>query len=273
MRRRRLLVILLLAIVSGLMAGYAALQFLRERPAGIIPSQTQTSTQNVVVAARDLPVAVPLGREDVRVVRWPAEALPAGFYQTVDEIVGRPLLAAVRTNEPILDAKLASEEAGRGLALLVPDGMRAVSIPVDQVVNIVGYVQAETRVDVMLTVNSGGSPLTKIVMENLQVAAANAILQRDEEGNPIPSSVVTFFVTPEDAEKLIHASRQGRVQLALRNTLDLEDIQTEGARMTDVLGQVRRPTGRVVRTGTTSAPASRGIIEFYRAGRRTLISY
>ena len=276
MRRRRLLVILLLAIISGLMAGYAALQFLRERPNSVIPGPAQTNSQNVVVAARDLPVAIPLGREDVRVVRWPADALPAGFYQTVEEVIGRPPLAPVRTNEPILDSKLAGSDAGRGLALLVPDGMRAVPIRVDDVVNIAGYVQPQTRVDVLLTVNAGGAEgeVTKIIMQNVEVATANAALQHDEEGNPIPSSVVTFFVTPEDAEKITHASREGRIQLALRNSLDLAEAETEGAHLEEVLGRRRRPRGRaVVRTGTTTAPASTGIIEFYRAGRRTLISY
>ncbi len=275
MRRRRLLVILLLAIISGVMAGYAALQFLQERPTGILPTVGEPNTQNVVVAARNLPLGLPIGREDVRMVRWPADALPAGFHQSVEEVLGRGVLAPIQTNEAILDSKLAGADAGLGLALLVPEGMRAVSIRVDDVINIAGYVQADTRVDVLLSVKPSGSEpdITKVIMQNVRVAAANAQLQHDEEGKPIPSSVVTFFVTPEDAEKLTHAAREGQIQLALRNSLDLAESQTEGFHIDEVLGQRRRPTGRrIVRSGTTTA-APTGVIEFYRAGRRTLISY
>src|SRR5690606_14714614 len=118
--------------------------------------------------------------------------------------------------EPLLEAKLADRAGGGGLPIAIPEGMRAISVRVDDVTQVSGYVTAGRRVDILLTVasttnsNSIDQQVTKVVLQNVQVLAVGQIHTLDPQGNPIPASVVTVLVTPEDAEKLILAQNQGR---------------------------------------------------------------
>jgi pilus assembly protein CpaB len=102
------------------------------------------------VAGRDLPVCHVLRAEDIRLIEWPGEAVPPGFVGTTAELVGRGLLASVRVNEALLETKVASRDSGGGLPIIIPEGMRAVSVKVDEVVGVAGFVLAGTRVDVVV---------------------------------------------------------------------------------------------------------------------------
>jgi pilus assembly protein CpaB len=165
------------------------------------------------------------------------------------------------------------------MPLIIPEGMRAVSIRVNDVIGVAGFAIPQTRVDVLLTITppGGDNPITKIVLQNVPMLALDQTIHRDEEGNPIPATVATVLVTPEDAEKLVHAAAQGSIQMALRNVLDLEAITTDGSRVANLLGTTSGGgggRGRTVRVPpTTQADTTSGIIEVYRGGVRTLISY
>ena len=139
--------------------------------------------------------------------------------------------------------------------------------------SVAGFVTPGTRVDVLLTVTPRGAPepVTQVIMQNIEALAAGQVIQRDEDGTPMVVSVLTVLVTPEQAEELAMAAGQGRIQLALRNYMDLEEVVTEGSRMSELMGTVRARPRRTVVSGSQPDPG--GIIEFYRAGVRTLISY
>jgi pilus assembly protein CpaB len=270
MRRRRVMLVLALAMMSGLVAAYSALRFLQQRPDVI--AETTTTTM-VVVAARDLELGRIIKPEDLQLIAWPGEAIPQGYLSSIEDVTERGLVVSVNANEPILAAKLADRGVGGGLPIIIPSGMRALSISVNEIVGVAGFVTPGTRVDVLLTVSLPGArePETKVVMQNVLALAAGQTIQRDEEGKPLTVSVVTVLVTPEDAEALVSAAGQGRIQLALRGWMDVEEIETNGTRVSAVMGS--RPTrsrARVVRGG---AAAPGNILEFYRAGVRTLISY
>ncbi len=142
-----------------------------------------------------------------------------------------------RTNEPILDAKLADAAEGGGLPPLIPPGMRALSVRVDEVVGVAGFVTPQTRVDVILTITPSGSSdaRSKVILQNIRALAAGQEIRRDEDGKPMTVTVVTVLVTPEQAEKLVLASTQGRIQMALRNMLDLDEVDTPGERVSGLL--------------------------------------
>jgi pilus assembly protein CpaB len=192
-------------------------------------------------------------------------------------VVGRGVITPVRVNEPLLEGKLATKGAGGGLSVTIPEGMRAVSVKVDEVIGVAGFVVPGTRVDVVLTLNprGRGESVTQVLLQNVPTLAAGASTQPDAQGKPQRVTVITLLVTPDQAETLILAANEGRIQLALRNTLDLATLEPRGARSASLLrvgrdAPVGRSTGAAQRS---SAPPDRAVIEAYRGGVRTLIKF
>jgi len=275
MKKKRTVVVLLLAILSGSVAAFSTLRYLQERPTPLLAATNSVETRPVIVAARDIALGSKLTEEDLQVVQWPADALPAGLATASSEVVGRSVITDLQTNEPILAGKLA-DTGLHGLIPLIPAGMRALSVKVDEVVGVAGFVTPQTRVDVILIMQPPGQreSVGKVILQNIQALAANQQITETEEGQPMVSTVVTVLVTPEQAEKLALAASQGRIQMALRNSLDLEAVETEGETESrlfrTVTGAPSRPRARV---GTTTRAPAESIIEMYRGGVRTLVTY
>jgi pilus assembly protein CpaB len=272
-RRSRPLLLLVLALASGGAAGLLALRYLREQATPLMA--LEPSTTKVVVAAKSLPMGSVVGEQDVKMIDWSGRTLPTGFLSRPEEVVGRGLMVPVAENEPLLLGKLAARGVGGGLPVMIDAGMRAVSVAVDQVVGVAGFVLPTTRVDVLLTLANAGptrETTTKVIMQNVRTLAAGQSLQQDQDGRPMEVPVVTLLVTPEQAETLALAANQGRIQLALRNTLDTVRVQTSGARTGTLLGG---SSGRPVARRTTPTPSaepepSSTTVEIFRGGQRTL---
>jgi pilus assembly protein CpaB len=246
---------------------------------GALPAAAMQTTRGQVrlaVAARDLPLGSVLAAEDIRLVDWPGEVLPIGYAGSAEELVGRGVLAEFRTNEPILAEKLADRDGGGGLPILIPHGMRAVSVRVDEVIQVAGFVTAGTRVDVLVTVdgNDVGSPLTRVILQNVTVLAAGQKVERDREGTPLTVSVITLLVAPEDAERLTLATSQGRIQLALRSMMDVGEVATSGARLSGLVQTQRQQPATQSRTVRVEASRDDAtIVETFRGGVRTLTRF
>ena len=158
----------------------------------------------------------------------------------------------------MLNAKLASKEAGSGLPPVIPEGMRAVSVRVNEVIGVAGYVLPGTRVDVVATASPTTQPVdttSKVVLANVQVLTAGTRMEQDQEkGKPVQVTVVTLLVTPEQAELLALASTEGKIQLALRNPLDQGAPQTPGVRPAVMLGLAQaKPVGKGQRVARATA--------------------
>jgi pilus assembly protein CpaB len=146
-----------------------------------------------------------------------------------------------------------------------------VSVPVNDVVSVAGWVRPGTRVDVLVTLNSvlnQQEPVTQIVLQNVQVLGNDRSIQRDAQGEAVPVSVVTVLVTPEQAERLAMAESDGRLQLALRNNVDIDTLETPGVRTSQLL------RARPVPVATGGGPArpaqpSRVTVEVYRGPQRS----
>ncbi len=219
MNRSRLLLMGGLAIAVGLLVSASVYNKLR---AGL--GASNEPGVNVVVAADDLQVGAKVGDNDVRVLRFPQSTVPPGAYGSKDKVLNRGVVLPIGKGEFILPSKLAAANAGAGLSSLIPQGMRAVTIRVNDVVSVAGFVQPGSRVDVMSTSASGNERLTTTVLENVAVIAVGKNLSRTS-GPEAPTtaqsaSVITLLVSPDDAQKLALASQEGRIQLALRNPLD-----------------------------------------------------
>lgn len=236
MARMRIFLVLVLAITAGGGLAFGTYNYMQKLPARTVTIPTRP----VVVAATDLDVGTELGPENLRTIEWPANAVPANAISSPADVVGRGLILPVIENEPILPMKLASKEAGAGLPPMIPPGLRAVSVRVNEVIGVAGYVLPGTRVDVVATVSptdQRADMTSKVILTDVQVLAAGTKIERDTEKNkPMPVSVVTLLVNPDEAERLTLVSNEGKIQLALRNPLDKTTTVTHGVRPAMLLG-------------------------------------
>ena len=241
MARMRVLLVLLVAIAAGGGLAYGTYNYVRNVPA----AAASVPTRPVVVAAVDLGVGAAIRLEDVRTIDWPAAALPAGVFEKPEDVVGRGLVMPLIQNELVLPMKLASKEAGSGLPIMIPEGERAVSVRVNEVIGVAGYVLPGTRVDVVAVASATdkkADTTSKVVLTNVQVLAAGTKMEQNgDESKPIPVTVVTLLVAPDQAERLTLASTEGKIQLALRNPLDQSSPVTSGVRPAGLLGDAPAP--------------------------------
>jgi pilus assembly protein CpaB len=178
---------------------------------------------SVVVAANDIQIGSKLTDHDVTLAAFPLASVPQGAYSRVGQVRQRGVILPITKGDFVLPDKLAAEDAGSGLPSMIPQGMRAVSVKVNDVVSVAGFVQPGTRVDVLATglPGSGSDAQTNTVLENVAViAVGRSLLDRVMTGDMQNAAVITLLVSPDDAQKLTLASQEGRIQLALRNPLD-----------------------------------------------------
>jgi len=182
--------------------------------------------RKIVVAQHAMPLGTRLGEDNIRVISWPGDEPIPGAFTRIEDCVGRALITQVTENEPILEGKLAPKEAGGGLPSTIPEGKRALSVAVNDVIGVAGFVIPGTMVDVLVTGQEagGGSNITKTILEDVPVLAAGQKIEQDRDGKPQTVPVITVLVTPEDAAKLTMASTEGRIQMALRNTIDSKTV-------------------------------------------------
>ncbi|MEK6321630.1 MAG: Flp pilus assembly protein CpaB [Acidobacteriota bacterium] len=232
MNRSRMLIFAFFALaLSGLVA-YFAYRVLSNRL-----SPPVEDTVQIVVAVEKLTLGNRLTEQQLRVANWPKANLPEGHFSDPKDIIGRGVIVPMSPNEPVLDSKLASKEAGAGLGSAIPEGMRAVAVRVNDVIGVAGFVVPGTHVDIIIIglPRAGGTTTSKIFLENVQVLAAGQSVERDVNGKPQNSQVVTMLVTPEDAQKLALAA-DSRIQLALRNPIDMAQENPRGVQTAMLYG-------------------------------------
>ncbi len=243
--RNRVFAVLAIAVLAGGGLAYGTYNFIQNQP---VKTVAAAAGQPVVVAAADLQLGSELKKEDLQVISFPAGQTPAGAFSKTSDVIGRGLIVPVVKNEPILDAKLASKEAGAGLPPVIPEGMRAVSVRVNEVVGVAGYVLPGTRVDVLATASpteAHSDTTTKVILSNVQVLTAGTRMEQDQDkGKPMQVTVVTLLVTPDQSERLALASTEGKVQLALRNPLDQGAPETPGIKTAGLMGTVKAAPAR-----------------------------
>ena len=277
MKKSRPWFMLVLALTSGIVAALLALRYLRERTTPLMASEPRTAT--IVLSARNLPVGALLTERDLKVVSWPGEAVPSGYIRSVKDAVGRGVITPVAENEPLLEAKVSTKDGGGGLPIIIRDGMRAVSVRVDEIIGVAGFVLPGTRVDVLLTLDKNANrpqSITKTLLQNVQTLAAGQSVTRDKEGKPQTVTVITVLVSPDDAELLALAAKEGRLQLALRNTLDTLAVATSGARADKLSPSAASSTPNRPQRTRAAAPVPRAnptVVEGYRGGERTLTTF
>jgi pilus assembly protein CpaB len=196
------------------------------------------SQKQVVVATRALAVGSTLDRGSLKLRGVPEGLFPAGAFSRVEDVLERPVISAIQADEPVVEARLAVKGSGMGLGPMIPPGMRAISVRVNDVVGVAGFVLPGMRVDVLVT----GKPPnradteTQTVLQNITVLSAGQTIQTDAKSQPIVTPVVTLLVSPAEAEALTLSNSEGRIQLVLRNSTDQTTVATHGRRLHELYG-------------------------------------
>lgn len=241
MRNKRLIIALAAAIVFGLIAAYSVSRYLAS-------AQAYTKNlNNVVVAKVEIPVGERIIAEHLSVVQFPKNVTPEGTFQKIDDkIVGRVALLRIAPREPLTESRLAPIGSAGGLSSVIPEGYRAMTVKVDDVVGVSGFILPGTLVDIVVVIQppkgSGQQEdmVSKIVLQNIKVLASGQNIDKpknEKEGQRVKA--VTLQVTPEQAEKLALASNEGRLQLVMRNSVDQGDEVTPGANKKSLLSGER----------------------------------
>jgi pilus assembly protein CpaB len=234
-RNNRTVIVLTIAVI---MAGIAS--FGVYRVVASMPDRQEVTTVSTVVAAHPLRLGTRITKDHVKLVDWPADSPMPGAYSKIEDVLERGVISPLAENEPLTDSKLAAVEAGAGLPPSIHDGMRALSVKVNEVVGVAGFVVPGTRVDVMATIGARNDQqsTTRVVVSNVQVLTAGTRYDQEKakDGEAIPSTVVTLLLSPEDAERVTLASTEGQLMLTLRNPLDVAPTQTVGVRTAGLFG-------------------------------------
>src|SRR5882724_4647395 len=228
MRNKRFFVVLAGALVFGLLAAVSVNRYLSN-------AQAFSNNMTRVAVAK---VAIPLGTkivpEQVMMVQFPKESMPDGTFENADKLAGRVAVVNIAAREPITDSRLAPEGTAGGLSAVIPEGYRAMTVKVDDVVGISGFIMPGTLVDVVVTIDPQEKagmqdPISKIVLQNIKVLANGQNIDKPQDQREANSvKAVTLLVTPEQAEKLALAASEGKLQLVMRNSIDQGDEQTKG---------------------------------------------
>src|SRR3954470_6882627 len=237
--RNRIFAVLALAVIAGGGLAYGTYNAINTQPVKTVNAPTQP----VVVASADLALGTELKKEDLTVVNFPVGGAPEGSFSKPADILGRGLIVSMVRNEPVLGAKLASKEAGSGLPPVIPEGMRAVSVRVNEVIGVAGYVLPGTRVDVLATASpthQTQATTAKLILSNVQVLTAGTRMEQDQEkGKPMQVTVVTLLVYPEQSERLPPGRPRGKTHSARRTPLDQGAPETPGIKPAVLLGMAR----------------------------------
>jgi pilus assembly protein CpaB len=279
-RTTRTVVVVAVAVFVAAVASYGVYLTILRMPV----REVEVRSVFQVVAAHDMPMGTMVTKDYVKLVPWPASSPVDKGFTTIESVLNRGLITPVVANEPLTEYKLAPLESGAGLPPSIPDGMRAVSLKVNEVIGVAGFVVPGTHVDVLVTLRRGEDSISRAVVSNVQVLTAGTRYDQAKarDGQPIPTSVVTLLVSPEDAERVALAANEGQIMLTLRNPLDRKPTETAGMRTAGLLGQaapqpvVKSAEGRRVAVKTPPpappvvAPAPKMYtVEAIRAAKRS----
>lgn len=284
-RRTRHVVVLMIAIVTASIASFGVYRAMAQMPA-----QRVESMKSVVVAARPLVIGTAITAKDVKLVSWPASSLVPGAITDITAAVDRGLLTSVLENEPLTTDKLASIESGAGLSPAIPTGMRAISVKVNDVIGVAGFIVPGSRVDVVVTIRRPNDSMTRTAASNVQVLTSGTRKAQENPGASVSrlgdtgETVVTLMVTPRDAERIALAQAEGQIMLVLRNPLDTDATLTAGIKTDSLMGSEPAAAAPAVRAAapkrvasapppvvaaTPPAPPAPPAVEAIRGGKRT----
>ncbi len=228
---------LMLALVFGAMATFMAMGWLKSQSRKVV--QQKTETVPVVVATKEVPPAVALSGDQVKVSQWPQDSPLPGKFSRFEDVEGRVSAVPLNPGEPILESKLAPKGVIPGLTALLSPEKRAMTVKVDEASGVAGFLNPDNRVDVVATVDKGDfnkDPISKLILQNLRVLGTGQRIEKKLGEKPQVVPTVTLEVSPEEGERLALAVQEGKIFLILRNQQDELMVKSAGVRASSLLG-------------------------------------
>jgi pilus assembly protein CpaB len=216
-----------------------------------------TDQKDLVITTRPLGVGVMLKPADVKVIKVVSSAFPKGGFSKIEDVLDRPVISNMLLEEPVLDGRLAAKGSGLGLAPTIPVGMRAVTVRVNDIASVAGFVLPGMKVDVLVTGHppTSDGDITTTVLQNMLILSSGTAMQADARGQAIQSPSVTILATPDQAELLTLAGNDGKIQLVLRNSSDQSMEKTGGRVVAELYGN-RKPPAKPDPPAVTARPAA-----------------
>ncbi len=254
-----------LAIVLALAAVWAARSWLEGRSPGTTAATVVTVP--VVVAGVDIPIGGMLGERQLSSVDWPKRYVPDGAFSDEEQVDKRVTRRPLVAGEVILEASLLARGSEAGMVSVISEAKRAVSVKVDSVIGVAGFVTPGSHVDVLATLRrldqKPALPYSKVILQDIRVLAVDQRMEKADNGEPEVVSAVTLEVDPKQAERLIYSAHEGRLQLALRNPGDRETVETRSVSVADLLGRRSRSTGRARRKSVQLLKGSKISVKWF----------
>jgi pilus assembly protein CpaB len=276
----RMKFIILIAILASALATFGLYKVLQQQSKR--NAAPKIVTQKVVVANCDLQMGRKIETTDLKTSDWPVGIVPLGSYANASELIGRVMKTESKAGEAVIESKLSPKGSEGGFSSIIPQGMRALTVSVNNSSGVGGFILPNTRVDVLVTVSSPaqkGESTTKIILEDIKVLAVDQTFERKED-DPVIVQTVTLLVTPEDAEKLVLASTEGKLQLSLRNTSDRSVRATSGVQLKELVVKQQDPrapkpekvNGQSRRINRAPAP-NQTVVEVIRSSQRAKVTF
>jgi len=237
MFRDRFRIILIVAVLIAAVSAWGAYRVIADMRAS-----SRVITRSVVVAAQDITEGASLTSDALALAELPIAAIPAGAFSETDSVVERVARVPIFKGEAIVPGRLAPIGTTPGIEVKISPGKRAMAVRIDDVTGLSGLMQPNSRVDVLVTLReeSGNTGrISKLFMSNMRVLSVGSQVERAADGTSITAASAMLEVTPDEAERLAVAMREGSIQLVLRGYGDPDSIRTTGARPADVLRQLR----------------------------------
>jgi pilus assembly protein CpaB len=221
-RSSKTFTLFVVALVLGVGATWLANRWLQNR---LMPTaEADMDANTVVVAALEIPFGQKIEAAHLKLLPWPNDSLPDGAFLSTPEVEGRIANQRIMKGELILQQRVVEEVNGSTLSAILTPGMRALTVRVNDVIGVGGFLLPGNRVDIYASRKaSNRRAYTKIILEDLKVLAVDQTASTDTD-KPVVVRAVTLEVDPKEAEKLVQATQAGTVQLALRNPLDDEEV-------------------------------------------------
>ena len=250
----------IVSVLAFLIAGCASLLVYN-----YLKKQTGKQSQGVVIvtAATDIPIGTKLDPGHVKLAAWPKEALATGYHTDAKTLAGRVAVRPMSAGDIITEPKLMPQNGattGGIMTYIVPQGHRAVTVAVNEVAGVAGFITPNSRVDIVLTTPRPGAAdkednISKIILQNVPVLASGRVTEQ-KEGKPVIVPTVTLDLLPDDAEKLIVGAKKGALQLLLRNVIDVAAVDTKGATISKALNGAEAP---IIKTAIRKVTTTRKV--------------
>ena len=211
---RRFIIMLGVALLLAFLAAWVANRWIQGRA---VPDKAVS----VVVAATEIPFGAKLQEHEVKLIPWPENAVPQGAYSSTKDVIGKVTMNKFYPNEIISEKRISEYLGGSTLSALITKEYRAISVRVDDVVGVAGFILPGNKVDILSTKTdrSTNKATTLTLLQNIKVLAVDQEASQEKE-KPAIVRAVTLEIKPEQAEIIVQAMQEGTIQLALRNPLD-----------------------------------------------------